>query len=279
MEQQPGMITLNRQQYLRLAQGFDAYDSLERAIGEVKAAGVVQIFYERRVLESNPDGRYMLIPEGSTGAEAAELERILKIECGQIASKMTYVADLLTAASKGELRQRLGPDVEDRPRFAREAEIPKASAWICQTLHGNQIHVVDELLTKHAVATPGCEVLGRTPELLDSLHAKLSPDAPAHRSSNPETPYPSSVGGRHLLELVFEWTAEAEWPRPGDIWWLDVALFYLGAIGTVQGYADGNKRAARMAYSLILLRGRRPFIAPSPELELDLFQMVAPIPV
>jgi hypothetical protein len=44
----------------------------------------------------------------------------------------------------------------------------------------------------------------------------------------------------------------------------------------VQGYSDGNKRASRMAYAIILLRARRPFVAPSPELEADLFQMLGP---
>jgi hypothetical protein len=269
-------VTLNRQQYLRLAQAFEAYERLEHAIGAVKAAEVVRIIYERRVLESNPDGGYILIPEGGTGPEAAALERLLTVECGQIATKLAYVTDLLAAASEGKLRPRLDLDSGGPARFSREEDIRKASAWICQTLHGNQTGIVDALLAEHAVAPQGCAVLGRTPALLDSLHARLSPNSPAHRGTNPETAYPSSTGGRHLLELVFERTSGAVWPLPGDIWWLDVALFYMGAIGTVQGYSDGNKRASRMAYAIILLRARRPFVAPSPELEADLFQMLGP---
>ncbi len=85
-------------------------------------------------------------------------------------------------------------------------------------------------------------------------------------------------GGRYLLETVFEWTAGALWPFAGDERWLDVALFYLGAVGTVQGYPDGNKRIARMAYALTLLRGKHRFIAPSGALEKKLIQINGPTP-
>ena len=87
------------------------------------------------------------------------------------------------------------------------------------------------------------------------------------------TAYPSSIGGRFLLELIFQWTANAVWPAPGDDQWQDVALFYFGAVATVQGYTDGNKRAARMAYAVTLLKGKRPFTAPSPALEGELIRM------
>ncbi len=50
-------------------------------------------------------------------------------------------------------------------------------------------------------------------------------------------------------------------------------MFYLGAMATVQGYADGNKRAGRLGYAITFLKGGRRFVAPSPALESELVRM------
>jgi hypothetical protein len=47
----------------------------------------------------------------------------------------------------------------------------------------------------------------------------------------------------------------------------------MGAVATVQGYPDGNKRAGRMAYAVTLLKGKHPFIAPNSALERALIRM------
>lgn len=279
LESNGASITLNRQQYHRLAAGSEAYGRLQEMIGAGKAADVISHRFEVRVIETNPDGVYVVISEQDRAAEAASLNRILTAERAQIAAKDIYVTELLTAASLGDLRGKLGADVAKGKRFSREEDLEAAAAWICSTMHGDRdarLRVVVTVLAENMTQSTGKELLGPTPALLDSIHARIFPNAPSFRSANPALPYPSSVGGRYLLERIFQVTAEAVWPLPGNIWWLDVALFFMGAIGTVQGYSDGNKRAARLAYAIILLRGRHPFVAPTPDVEADLFQMFGP---
>jgi hypothetical protein len=279
LENNGASITLNRQQYHRLAAGFDSYGRLKEMIGAEKASDVISHRFEVRVIETNPEGLYVLIPEQDRTAEAASLDRILTAERAQIAAKDIYVTELLTAASLGDLRGKLGPDGQRGARFSREADLEAAATWVCSTMHGDRaasLREVVAVLAENMPQSTGKELLGPTPALLDGIHARIFPNAPSFRSANPALPYPSSVGGHYLLERIFQQTAEAVWPLPGNIWWLDVALFFMGAIGTVQGYSDGNKRAARLAYAIILLRGRHPFVAPTPEVEADLFQMFGP---
>lgn len=274
VQERVGTLTLNPQQFGRMAQELASYASLEAMVGPDRAAEIVRLAHAGRVNETNPSGRYVLVHGGSLSAELATLDHLLATETRLIAEKQAYVDELLAEALAGRLHGRLGPDADLAERFSSAPTIDRAATWICATLHGDRDDQVRALLAEHAHAPPGARVLGLGPALLDSLHARIFPNAPQARGPRPDTAYPSSIGGRHLLEGVFARTAAAEWPLPGDIAWLDVALFFMAAIGTVQAYADGNKRAARIAYALILLRGRRGFVAPGPELEQDLFRML-----
>lgn len=268
--------SLNRGQFHRLAAGGVSFGRLEAEIGPERADEVVRLLYEREARKSDPAGRYVQVADGDLGRYSARLDAALAAECAQIASARAHVTALLGAAERGALRPGLG-DAAPRSEAADwlgGADIGRAAEWICRTLHGDRTEAVRAILAEHVAAMAG-GALGRTPELLDRIHARLFPEAPAQRSPNPAVAYPSSVGGRHLLETVFRWTAAAVWPPRGDAGWLDVALFYLGAVGTAQGYADGNKRMARIAYALTLLRGGRRFVAPGPDLELTLIRMTA----
>jgi prophage maintenance system killer protein len=64
-------------------------------------------------------------------------------------------------------------------------------------------------------------------------------------------------------------------PQKGDERWIDIALFYLGAIITVQAFADGNKRVARTAFAIVMVNGGVEFVAPNVKFENDLAQMAA----
>ena len=76
-----------------------------------------------------------------------------------------------------------------------------------------------------------------------------------------------------MLEEIFRFTAAVRWPARGHEHWDDFALFYLGGIVTVQALVDGNKRVGKMAYALTLIKGGRPFRAPVPKLENELYRM------
>ena len=62
---------------------------------------------------------------------------------------------------------------------------------------------------------------------------------------------------------MFLQTAGVAWPAQGKDEWDDYAMFYLAGVVTVQGFVDGNKRVGKLAYAITLLRGGRPFRAPT----------------
>jgi len=266
-------ISLNRGQFSRLVTGLAGFARLKSVLGPARAEAVAGLLYEREARESDPDARYAVVRDGNLPRYAARIDSALTAECDQIQGARLHAEALLDAAAQGVLRQGLG-EASDAPARADADDIDRATDWICRTMHGDRVATVRELLAGNA-ATPSGAVLGKAPEVLDRIHARLFPEAPAQRSPNPTVAYPSSIGGRHLLETVFGWTADALWPRPGDPGWLDVALFYLGAIGSAQGFADGNKRMARFAYALTLIRGSRRFVAPGDALERMLIRMTA----
>ena len=280
---QPDTTTINRQQFVSMVRGLKGFGRLAADVGGENAGMIAGLIFDARVRESNPDGRYILIAAGGRPEFAARIDGLLRTECTQIGEKRAHAAALLEAAKAGQLRGWLARMAEPeanytrtragRPGTAPEREVAKACDWIARSIHGDGRQRVLDALTRHVLTAPKGAALGPTPGLLDRIHAEVVTDAPRVRSPNATTAYPSSVGGRFLLERIFQWTASAEWPDPGDDQWQDIALFYLGAVATVQGYTDGNKRAARMAYAVTLLKGKRPFTAPSPALESELIRM------
>jgi hypothetical protein len=270
----------NRQQFIRMVEHLRGFRKLIAILDADAALSVAMLLFEAQARETDPAGRYVQLPAGGEEEYASEINKHLWRECDQIRQKRTYMVDLLQAAQAGKLRARLEQMTEPEvnyatlyrgPQHAPQArEIAKAAGWVGRSMHGEGPRLAGELLTRHVLTEPAGAALGRTPELLDRIHAQIVPDAPKARSPNPATAYPSSIGGRYLLELIFELTAGTEWPGRGDEHWIDVALFYLGAVTTVQGYPDGNKRIGRLAYAITLLKGSRPFVAPSLPLEADL---------
>ncbi len=267
-------VSLNRGQFARFAMGRDAFRRLAEMIGAARAEEVVRLLYGREARESDPSERYVLVSCGDLAGYAGRIDAALAAECIQIKAAEDHAAALLRAAAGGALR----PALDTAASVAAGPEdIDRAAAWIGRTLHADRAPEIRAVLAEFA-GMPARGALGRTPEVLDRIHARLFPEAPDRRSPNPDVAYPSSIGGRHVLEKVFSWTADAVWPLPGEASWLDIALFYLGAVGTAQGYADANKRMARFAYSLTLLRGRHPFAAPGEALEQTLIRMTAEAP-
>lgn len=281
---QPKRLLYNRQQFLWLAQESDGFKALAATIGADRTAAIVDLIFDLEVRETNPTDRYVLVRAEDQPAYAAGIDKVLETECSQIRETKVYVTTLLKATMAGELRGTLAGMAEPEtnytvprklpPEGTRKREIAKASDWIACPMHGDGRDAVFECLTRHVVTQPCGQALGRAPaDLLDKVHAEIVPEAPKFRSPNSATVYPSSIGGRFLLEMVFNWTSKIIWPGPREEIWQDVALFYLGAVASVQGYPDGNKRAARLAYCLTLLKAGLPFIAPNMTLESGLVRM------
>ena len=95
------------------------------------------------------------------------------------------------------------------------------------------------------------------------------PSIPAWReltlSTASRVPYPSSVGGTHLLKKLLRSLAGNARPAYNDPAWQDWALFLYGALMAIQPFPDGNKRIAGVVYGLIVLNGGIAFVAPSPK--------------
>ena len=279
----PDTTTCNRQQFLSMARSLSGFERLAADIGSANAGSIAELIFEAQVRETNPADRYILIAADQRPQYPARIDRLLQAECTQIGEKRAHAAALLKATKAGRLRGWLAEMTEPEASYTQtrdsarsatpEREIVKARDWIARSMHGDAKQTVLDVLTRHVLTAPAGAALGPTPRLLDQVHAEVVTDAPRVRSPNILTAYPSSIGGRFLLELIFQWTSSAVWPAPGDEQWLDVALFYLGAVATVQGYPDGNKRAARMGYAITLLKGKRRFVAPSPGLESELVRM------
>jgi hypothetical protein len=277
-------INYNRQQLLGLAKGMSGFKHLAKEVDGELAKAVTDLIFDAQVRETNPDGKYIQIASAKRAEYADQINLLLLTECAQIRLKRNYATELLESAKAEELRGLLAENTEPEKNYVLprrrlphgnlEREILKAGDWVAQSFRDNRGHVAHEILTRHVVTSPQGKALGRNLELLDQIHFEIAPEAPKSRSPKINTAYPSSIGGRFLLEMIFKWTSMAFWPGAGDEQWLDVALFYLGAIATVQGYADANKRTARMAYAIILLKGGCPFVAPNPGLEGHLIRMM-----
>jgi hypothetical protein len=279
----PDNTTYNRQQFLWMVQGSRGFNCLVEDIGLEKAELVVDLIFDTQVRETNPNERYILA-SGDQAAYSAHIDKQLETESKQIREKRNYATSLLKATMAGRLRSNLAEMAEPEENYTvvrklprigtRERDIVLASDWITSSFRAEGVEAVRDCLTNHVLTNPSGIALGRIPdELIDKVHAEVVADAPKVRSPNSATAYPSSIGGRFLLEQVFKWTSRIIWPGPGEEIWQDVALFYLGAIASVQGYADGNKRAARMAYAITLLKAELPFIAPNMSLQSALVQM------
>lgn len=283
-ETPPNCTAYNRQQFFMIVQGLGGFRALATEIGAANAEAVANLIFDAEVREANPADRYISIAAEKLADYRAGTDRSLLIERDQIVKARDYVTLLLKATMAGRLRNNLEEMADPQSNYVagrslpavgtREREIALASYWVSSSMHGAASDAVRECLTRHVLTKPFGLALGRTPgELLDKVHAEIAADAPRVRSPNSATAYPSSVGGRFVLEQVFKWTSKIIWPGPGEEIWQDVALFYLGAIATAQGYADANKRAARMAYAITLLKAELPFVAPNMSLQSALVQM------
>jgi hypothetical protein len=280
---QPKHTTFNRQQFLWFAQGLDGFKCLVSDIGSSNAGSIANLIYDSQIKKTNPTDRYIQIAAGGRVQYNDLIDNLFLTEFSQIREQRAHAAALLEMATGGRLHKALIATTEPESEYFQsknssadgtpEREIAKACGWVSNSMHGDTRHLAQEILTQHVLTAPSRPALGLSAQTLDQVHAVLVPDAPRFRSPNNGVAYPSSIGGRFLLEQIFQWTATADWPPPGDDLWMDIALFYLGAVASVQGYTDGNKRAARMGYAITLLKANRPFIAPGQVLEKALICM------
>lgn len=126
----------------------------------------------------------------------------------------------------------------------------KAKAWLTSQKNVGAVALLDQYGTGS-----GTWPLGRDTTALNAIWKALVSDAPDYRAPNPILPvcYPSSIGGAYLLKGIMSGFGGRTVPKRGDAAWEDWALYIFGAIMTSQPFTDGNKRAARAAYAIMVV--------------------------
>ncbi len=287
--------TYTRQEFENLIQRLPWFQALQRTIGEAKANALSSLVFDRQVIQTG-GGNQIRLPGSMVADYPGNIDLIFRREVEQIQSKKFYVGYLLGMAREGGLRDKLANSLEPegnyytnwnyRPSWQNPDNYPlnigaarsqrslvRAYHWICRTWQGSGRNSVLSALTEYVSMRQDLVALGPDTRVLDDIYRKVVLNPPAYRAPNVQTTYPSSIGGRYLLEWIFCQMANFPYPPVGDPLWDDLALFFLGAIVTVQAFTDGNKRVGRIAYAIVLLKGGRPFKAPSVTLENELYHM------
>jgi hypothetical protein len=126
----------------------------------------------------------------------------------------------------------------------------KAKVWVSQK-SPESARLVDTY-----ARTAGGWPLGYDTTVLQNIWKSLVPSAGLFRPTNVSgAKYPSSVGGFVLLQKVMGDFSRRTVPGRGSAAWEDWALYLFGAIMASQGFTDGNKRVARLAYAIMISSG------------------------
>jgi hypothetical protein len=185
-----------------------------------------------------------------------------------INGRAKYIGELMTKAKNGALKTALDKNVEPETNYYKapsttppNPDVAKAKAWLKKGVTGSTTaydQVVDQNLK-----TDGKNPLGADEKVLLAVWKKLVTGAPDFRSFNPATPYPSSIGGMFLLKKTLADAAKEKLPAHGDAAWENWALFFFGAVMTSQPFSDGNKRACRALYAIVMTSAGIAFRAPT----------------
>lgn len=278
----PAQNSIKVSDFTKTAHGLRWHRALEDTVGKDRAEAVLDLILAKQSRTGSKQDKFNIGAQ-TRGAFTDAIDQYLQREVMQIQSRKAYVANLLGRAKSGKLRAELAgktlaeadyaPSLVVRPGMDQtQVSLHKAFRWITKSWRGPGANVVMSALTHAAVFKPGL-ALGHDLSLLDEIYEMVVQGAPAVRGPNFMLNYPSSIGGRYLLEWILKHTPRVAWPARGDDMWKDYALFFLGSIVAVQGFTDGNKRMGRVAYSIVLIRAGVPFVAPTPKFENELFDM------
>ena len=253
---------------------------------------LVQTFGERNTLyvtgmifnQYKGTGDVMEVEKSRVASHGDQLDAILRFEYERINARKFEISRLLALAKQGRLSWKLQRNKLPRrqyfapqPHLAGFSEsLEQAFKWITHSWTGSAVageKIRTALLDYGTPPANGCP-LGMDYRIIKDVHSRITSNAPAYRPPSIQpVKYPSSVGGMYLLQHIFQMTSNIRWPEQGDEKWVDFALFFLGAIVTVQGFSDGNKRAGRTAYGIIMTKSGVDFAAPSVAFENELYNM------
>jgi hypothetical protein len=262
-----------------------AFSDLSNLYGLPRAKQFVELIFTKAKEQGNED---ILRIEDD---KAAPVIAVLMIgEKNAVLSRRAFYQEYLQGAENGDLGVQLNNNLRDlndyyvNPRndnpVGRELAIDKAANWICgdytaglagtRALLGRYIPITQ--------GTPGAfgRFLGPTPAKLWEVHKQLVPGLLSQerlRTGGAVNRYPSTIGAGFLFDELFTAIAGKMEPPFGDVAWENFATFFMGSIGTIQVFPDGNKRMSKFAYSVLLIKGTHTFKAPTEHFCRGLFRM------
>lgn len=281
-------IEINPSEFMDTVQKLKDYNDYKTRTSSGAAQAFVQLLCEENLKCQDKNGFYFA---GAGAAEKAKVKitpktvfklkdeahkkqlfdrvgMMLAGEIVQINGRLKYIGELLAKAKSGALKTQLDANVEPPANYykappapPKEPEIEKARQWLKKGVQGST-GAYDLVLTGN-IRTDGKWWLGADEKVLLGVWKKLVTDAPGYRGFNPAVPYPSSVGGMHILKKVLADVAKERLPARGDAAWENWALFLFGAVMTAQPFPDGNKRTCRAMYAITIANAGIPFRAPT----------------
>lgn len=262
-------VEITRDEYYKIAQSLPEYMRLKTLIGRQYATYIVGMIWEKFPKTKNPLTHSPSSLQNFTG----QVSTFLTLEKRNIDSRKVYVEQLWNHAVSGSLRSKLLPVSKSKGNPMQE--IRTACDWMVSSgMNASFKGIVRTILYENCVLNKSVPPLGRNDHFIVDAHKKVVPGmSKEFRNITLGVNYPSSVGGRYLLRWFLKDKDLARWPDQGNAKWEDYALFYFGAIGSVQPFRDGNKRISRLAYAITLLKGDRQFKPFSYGVQNDLLRM------
>ncbi|QDT14262.1 hypothetical protein [Alienimonas californiensis] len=254
------------------------FERLARSVGRPTAKKFLELVYDKA--KSNKMDVNSSIIKDFAG-DFCDWER------EAVEARWQYITSLIPRVQSDELTRLLNDNVRDPNDYqtggaggatVRERAIDKATHWLCGD-YAPARPAAKALLEQYIPAHgdgPAGPSLGRNMDHLKRIHQRLAPNVAPERMVYfaQRTAYPSTVGGRYLVERMFQTVSNPVGrPAVGNDRWKGIAMFYMAAIVTAQAFTDANKRAGHAAYAIILIKGLGDFHAPTVRVENALFQM------
>jgi hypothetical protein len=239
----------------------------------------------------NPTTVIKLKEKKDKTAFQAQITKLFMLDSGQITVKLGQITRFMDKARNGTLRTELGNKLMQESDYytapAPTVPVPgappippkpswmiartKAKAWLKKGVLGDT-KAFDEVVDTYC-KNDGTWPLGPDHKILDAIWRKLVTGAPPYRGVVEGAMYPSSIGGTHVLKTFMTSVSHEALPAKGNTAWENWALFVFGATMRSQPFPDGNKRASRAAYAIIMASAEIPFRAPNNQLGGELASM------
>lgn len=253
---------------LKIARKQQIYQSLARLVSDDTAAAAVEMTYQ---IDSG-------LAQGDEDRLVADFKLMLQKELNDVLSGHYDLGRIAVDAGVGKFRQQAAAGGFSAPAdygaATTDSDLLKAAKWVSyksasltpvQGGGGNP----SALVAIEAAIKMATNMNLWNANLATYLHKQCAPPGTFDelRGIMPGAKYPSTAGGRFLIQAAFKQMAGIAKPGLNDSKWYDVAGFLFGSIVRAHSFSDGNGRVARAAYAAAVIKGGLPFAAPTKAME------------